>query len=181
MYFNNSYRINNYDRQNAINYALSYAITANPSYRYFPIHGDGGGDCSNFISQCLKAGGAPFSHDSIPWWYNNNGTSNVMDDSWSVSWAVAHSLYWTLKTRDERNVKGLKAREVESMDMLDLGDIIHYENFKGIIYHSAIITAFTNDEGRRFPLITQHTFNAKNISYFKPAATKTHFMKVEIS
>lgn len=172
------FRQNSYKGLNAVNYALNYAITPNPLYRYFPEIGDGGGDCSNFISQCLHAGSAPFDYGtSAPWWYNNKGTLNVNDDAWSISWAVAHSLYWTLKIRGAKKLKGIKGIEVDNISMLELGDIIQYENYRGIIYHSAIITSFDYSIQHKSPQITQHTFNAANISYIKPAK-KMHFMKI---
>lgn len=175
MYYTHIYRGNNYNRQNAVRYALTYALNPNPNFIFFNLHGDGGGDCSNFISQCLNAGGAPFAYDSSPWWYN------ARNGSWSVSWAVAHSLYWTLKLRGEKRLKGLKATEVQDLGMLELGDLIQYEDYKGLIYHSAIITAYTFDGGQKVPLISQHTYNARNISYVKPQAKKMHFMKIEVS
>jgi hypothetical protein len=169
-----------YSRDAAVSYALKYALNPNPQYKYFATHNDGGGDCSNFVSQCLSAGGAPMSYDSPnPWWYKNT-TSNSSRDSWSISWSVANSLYWCLKTRGKLNISGLKGIEISDMDMLEPGDVIQYENFNGIIYHSAIITAFTYEKGSKFPLISQHSFDAKNISYVKPKAKKTHFIKIMI-
>jgi cell wall-associated NlpC family hydrolase len=178
MYFNsNLFRANNYNRQNAVTYAIKYALNPNTGYKFLASHGDGGGDCSNFISQCLHAGGAPMSFDtSRPWWYK----SIRNNDTWSVSWTVAHSLYWCLKVRGNNNIIGLKGIEVFDMDTLELGDIIQYENSREIIYHSAIITNFTYEKGLRVPLISQHSFNALNISYVKPAAKRTHFMKIKV-
>lgn len=174
-------RNNSYSRYNAAAYAVSHALDPNPAYRYFDLHGDGGGDCSNFISQCLRAGGAPMAYGSKrPWWYDDNGTFDVSDDRWSVSWAVAHSLYWTLKVRGKLNLPGIKGMEVPYIDMLELGDIIQYENHKGLIYHSAIITDFTLERGVRVPLISQHTYNMLNISHIKPAASRMHFMKIMV-
>lgn len=179
---NDTYRVNHYLRDAAVNYATAHALLPNASYRYFPLLGDGGGDCSNFISQCLHAGGAPMDFGSIsPWWYKGKGTSKVNDDIWSVSWAVAHSLYWTLKVRYERRILGLKAVEVPDMGELEIGDLIQYERGRGFIYHSAIVTSFTDSWGKRVPLITQHTYNALNISHIKPAASKMHFMKIIVN
>lgn len=173
--------LNSYRRQNAVSYGVKFALNPNPAYRYFPEHGDGGGDCSNFISQCLRAGGAPMDYTSErPWWYSSNGTADVNEHTWSVSWSVAHSLYWCLKVRNELNLPGLKGLEVPDINMLELGDIIQYEDYTGKIYHSAIITSFSYNGGVKLPLITQHTFNALNISYVKPAAKKMHFMKIKI-
>lgn len=173
------YRQNRYNRSDAVKYARTYALTPNPNFRYLTSHGDGGGDCSNFISQCLLAGGAHMDFSSQkPWWYKRG--YNRLHDTWSVSWAVAHSLYWTLKSRNELKLPGLKTIEVPDVSSLELGDIIQYENKNGVIYHSTIITDFTFDKGIKLPLISQHTFDAMNISYVKPAAKKAHFMKVWI-
>jgi hypothetical protein len=169
----------NYSRRAAVKYAIAYAIKPNPLYRYFAVHGDGGGDCSSFISQCLYAGGALMIYDSPkPWWYNTNGTGLISKHTWSLSWSVANSLYWCLKTRGASNLNGLRGIEIQSIEALELGDIIQYENYTGAIYHSAIVTAFTYERGLREPLISQHSFNALNISYIKPKAKKMHLMKI---
>lgn len=175
-YYGNLYRSDNlYNRNNAVEYALKYALDPNPNFKFLNSHGDGGGDCSSFVSQCLKVGGAPFAFKVSPWWYN------MYSHRWSVSWAVAHSLYWTLKVREKNNSYGLKAAEVKDMGLLELGDIIQYEDASGIIYHSAIITAFTNETGGKTPLISQHSYNGRNVSYLKAKARKMHFMKIKVS
>jgi hypothetical protein len=181
MFFNDNFnRANKYNNEKAVSYALTYALNPNPQFKFIPGRNDGGGDCSNFMSQCLKAGGAPFAYDSSPWWYRVNGIS-TSDDRWSLSWTVAHSLYWTLKKRNQYKLRGLKAQEVKDMQMLELGDLIQYEDKNGIIYHSAMVTAFTRDKGTIVPLITQHSVNGINITHVKPKAKKMHFMKIEVS
>lgn len=171
---------NRYNRKSAVSYALNYALKPNPGYRYFNAHGDGGGDCSNFVSQCLRAGGAQMDYNSSrPWWYKSRG-SNQNHDTWSVSWAVAHSLYWCLKSRGKLKLPGLKGVEINDINMLEIGDIIQYEDNKGIIYHSGIITDFAIEKGERIPLISQHSFDAINTSYIKSKAVRMHFMKIVI-
>lgn len=177
-YILNSHRNSSYDRKRAVEYALKYALQPNTAFSFLGAHRDGGGDCSNFVSQCLMAGRAPMSYDSVaPWWYRGNGGR---EDSWSHSWAVAHSLYWCLKARYNKELPGLKALEVNDISLLEIGDIIQYENSMGKIYHSTIITGFTTDKGGNHPLVSQHSFNAVNISYVKPAASKMHFMKIMV-
>jgi cell wall-associated NlpC family hydrolase len=171
--------VNKYSRDDAVRYAVRYALTPNTFYRYLPGRGDGGGDCSNFVSQCLKAGGAHMEYSlPRPWWYKGNGTQDTRGDTWSVSWAVAHSLYWCLKVRYKLNLTGLKGMEVSDLNLLERGDIIQYENNREVIYHSAIITGFIYQGGKKVPLISQHSFDALNISYIKPAAKKMHFIKI---
>lgn len=160
------YRQNVYNRESAVNYAIKYALSPNPNYRYFKLVNDTGGDCANFISQCLKAGGAQMSHN---WWYQKGG--------YSISWVVANSLYRYLKT----NNNGIKAIEVNDLDKLELGDIIQYENFNNRIFHSAIITSFTNVNGTREPLISQHSYDKLNVTYKKSYPYKmAHFLKIAI-
>lgn len=165
-------RYNQYKRINAVNYARKYALSPNPAFRYFPIVKNASGDCANFISQCLYAGNAPMSyHPSSSWWYNIRG------HSWSVSWAVAHSLYWYLKTSQAKNLPGVKGLEVNDKRLLEIGDLIFYEDYKGIIFHSAIITSFNGIE----PLVSQHSDEALDILYKTPYESNAiHFIKITI-
>lgn len=172
------YRENKYSGLDAIRYAENYALSPNPSFKYFELYEALGGDCTNFISQCLLAGGAPMVYTTdYAWWYNKSGTYDTKDDKWSIPWAVAHSLYWTLKVNQQSGKSGPKGFEVNSVSMLELGDLIFYENNISTIYHSAIVTSFSSSG----PLISQHTFEALNISYLKTwKAKRMHFMKISV-
>ncbi|OFI01380.1 putative amidase domain protein [Clostridium acetireducens DSM 10703] len=172
------WRQNGYSRVDAVRYATTYALSPNPAFRYFPVINNSSGDCTNFISQCLLAGGAKMQYNnSHPWWYNNKGTPNVMDDTWSIPWAVANSLYYYLKTNQEKKSPYVKGLEVYDKSLLDVGDLICYEGNDGVVFHSAIITSFFNGE----PLVSQHSFEALNIPYEKSWITrKHHFLKISI-
>ncbi len=174
----NVYRASKYSRNAAVEYAKRYALKPNPAYRYFPIVGNSSGDCTNFTSQCLYAGGAPMIiNGRNPWWYKHSGSSLPSRDSWSVSWAVAHSLYWTLKINQESNLPGVKGLEVSDINSMELGDVIFYEDNNRTIFHSAIITGFSQNQ----PLISQHSFEALNIPYLKTwKSPKYHFLKISI-
>ncbi|AJA47630.1 putative amidase domain-containing protein [Clostridium pasteurianum DSM 525 = ATCC 6013] len=164
---NSKLKNTNYSRENAVNYALKYANTPNSQYKYFPVNYDNGGDCTNFTSQCLFAGGAPmvFTGKNI-WWCNSAGCS--------VSWSTAHSLYWYLKINTDNNLYGIKGKEATSTSDLEIGDLIFYRNKNNRITHSAIITSFMDN----IPLISQHTPELLNIPYIKLWASKTYFMKI---
>lgn len=171
-------RQNKYLRFEAVSYALTYALNPNPKYRYFQLIDDNGGDCTNFISQCLFAGGAKMSYGSSwNWWYNNKNTNNVMDDTWSISWAVAHSLYYYLRNNEEANSPYIKGLEVSNANNLELGDLIFYEGNNKKIFHSTIVTSIFNG----VPLVSQHTPEAINI-YYKNSwkAVKYHYIKIII-
>lgn len=165
----------NYSREKAIKYASDYAMTPNSEYNYFKIYNETGGDCTNFVSQCLHAGGFIMDFNGrAPWWYRQNGISKATADTCSMSWSNANSLYWCLKMRNQLKLTGIKGMEVDDMSELELGDIIFYENLKGIINHSALIT----DIVQNIPYISQHSVEAFNIPPFKPTKKKMHFVKI---
>lgn len=133
-----------YDRRKAIQYAERWWNDYNPAYQKFTD------DCTNYISQCLRAGGAPmrgFSNRSSGWWYDG--------ESWSYSWSVAHSFRWYLGT----SKVGLRATEVQDPRELQLGDIICYDfEGDGRFNHSTIITA---KDAYGMPLVNAHTSNSR--------------------
>ncbi len=48
----------------------------------------------------------------------------MLDDTWSISWAVAHSLYYYLKVNQEKGSFGAKGLEVYNKNELDVGDLV---------------------------------------------------------
>jgi hypothetical protein len=133
-----------YDRLKAVQYAERWWNTYNPAYQKFE------NDCTNFISQCLHAGGAPMR--GIPnrgsgWWYRNK--------NWSYSWSVAHALRLYLGN----SKSGLRTREVSSPDQLLLGDLICYDfEGDGRYNHNTIVTG---KDVFGMPLVNAHTYNSR--------------------
>lgn len=166
--------LNRYNRIGAVNYAIKYALHPNKEYKYFQSINENGGDCTNFVSQCLKAGGAPMDYNEHrPWWYN------IKKGKASTCWAVAHSLYWYLRTNQSMNRAAIKGMEVEEISELEIGDVVFYENYQNTIFHAAIITSFINTNGNIVPLISQHSYNQLNESYIKKYEyKKEHFLKI---
>ncbi len=136
-----------YDREAAVWYADRWWDGRNPAYPSFDV------DCTNYISQCLRAGGAPM-HGSPArdrgWW--------ITGDNWSFSWSVAHSLRWYLAGSQ----RGLTAVQVASAEELELGDVILYDfQGDGRFDHSTIVTA----KDGASPLVNAHTYDVKQRSW----------------
>ncbi|KYD26265.1 amidase domain-containing protein [Geobacillus sp. FSL W8-0032] len=133
-----------YDRAQAVRYAETWWNRHNPAFPSFPV------DCTNFVSQCLYAGGVPmtgYPNRARGWWCQNG--------SWSYSWAVAHSLRWYLSG----SRIGLQAVEVSEPGQLMAGDVICYDfQGDGRFDHSAIVVA-KDQEG--MPLVNAHTTNSR--------------------
>ncbi|WP_335872585.1 amidase domain-containing protein [Bacillus sp. 2205SS5-2] len=136
-----SYR---YDRLKAVKYAERWWNSYNSAYKKFEV------DCTNFISQCLHAGGAPMrgqSNRSKGWWMSGN--------NWSYSWSVANSLRWYLPS----SKVGLRGTEVRGAEELKLGDVICYDfEGDGRYNHNTIVTA---KDAYGFPLVNAHTHNSR--------------------
>lgn len=133
-----------YDRLKAVQYAERWWNTHNPAYKSFEVN------CTNYISQCLHAGGAPMRgqpNRGQGWWttYNN----------WSYSWTVAHSMRIHLPA----SKIGLRAREVTSPDKLLLGDVICYDfQGDGRFDHTTIVTG---KDANGMPLVNANTYNSR--------------------
>jgi hypothetical protein len=127
-----------YDRIKAYKYAELWWNGYNPAYQRMK-----GNDCTNFISQVLYAGGMPMVPSpsrSKGWWYRGN--------TWSFSWAVAHSLKLALP-------RLLHAQEVSDPRRLKVGDIICYDwDGDGRWQHNTVVVDF---DYYGMPLVNAHT------------------------
>ncbi|MHA0858142.1 amidase domain-containing protein [Paenibacillus sp. CMAA1364] len=139
-----------YIREAAVAYADRWWDSENPEFIAFAVN------CTNYISQCLFAGGAPINYTgnrATGWWYKGYSGGK---EWWSYSWAVANSLSNLLTSSNS----GLRAEVVDRAEKLMLGDIIIYDwDGDGTYQHSTIVTAF--DAGG-MPLVNAHTINSKH-------------------
>lgn len=132
-----------YDREAAVAYANRWWNDYNPEFPKFGV------DCTNYISQCLLAGGAPmrgFPNREQGWW--------IKDGNWSFSWSVSHSLRWYLAGSD----RGLTAKQAGSAGELAPGDVISYDfEGDGVFNHTTIVTSVRDG----VPYVNAHTYNVK--------------------
>lgn len=133
-----------YQRLQAVRYADQWWNSYNPDYRTFDV------DCTNYVSQCLRAGGAPMTGSperTKGWWFGWK--------QWSFSWSVAHALRWYLSGA----TTGLRAKEMSSANELTPGDVICYD-FEGDGHwnHNTIVTA---KDANGMPLVNAHTVNRR--------------------
>ena len=83
-----------------------------------------GGDCTNFISQCLYYGGLPYSHTWKPYTH---------------TWLRVNELYYYL-------LNSGKGKDITKSNMYSIGDIVQfYSQQKGFFSHSIIITRVLNN------------------------------------
>lgn len=133
--------IEKYDRQKTIEYAKKWAFKRNPSYYNFDLLG---GDCTNFVSQCIFAGAGIMNYTNTYGWYYKNANDK------SPSWTGVQFLYNFLT-----NNKGL-GPVANTYDEVQIGDVVQL-SFDGQNFtHSLIIVEKENNK----MLVASHTFDA---------------------
>ncbi len=140
-----------YNRNAAINYAHKWFSIRNPEYYDYS---DEGGNCNNFISQCLRAGGMPEDYNGAETWYYDVYYP-------TYSWLLVDSFY-NYATNNKEG--GLKTITTDNFFSGLEGDIIQLgvnDNW----LHSVIITRLVkDDEGNTVDyLIDSNTSDNKTI------------------
>ncbi|WP_346429090.1 amidase domain-containing protein [Streptomyces luteoverticillatus] len=125
-------------------YAEKYWKNYNPDYRAYPL--GTGGDCTNFVSQALKAGGwkhAPGkAGDYTKWWYGS--------DTQSDSWTGVNE--WSWFAQNSKRVKPLKY-----VYQMEVGDVLQADfDRDGSKDHTMLVT-YRDSLGT--PYLTYHSFD----------------------
>ncbi|BBF41859.1 hypothetical protein lbkm_0539 [Lachnospiraceae bacterium KM106-2] len=140
--------IKGYDRKAALIYANRFALTRNPNYLDFT---NLGGDCTNFISQCLYAGSNVMNYTKTFGWYYNSANDR------SPSWTGVQYLYNFLTTN---KTKGVFA-SVVPIEQIMLGDIIQLANDYNEFYHTLIVTMIGDVPSINSIYVNAHDYDAK--------------------
>ena len=134
-----------FNRQKAIAYAKEWAFARNPAYYNFDTVG---GDCTNFVSQCLFAGGCLMNFTKDTGWYYRSSKDRA------AAWTSVHYLH-----RFICNNKGIGPYgHVCEMNEAEIGDIIQL-SFDGVQFtHSLLLTNKIQNEA----FVSTHTYDAYN-------------------
>lgn len=136
-----------YNRELAIDYAHRWSYDRNPNYLDFS---ELGGDCTNFISQCIYAGSNIMNYTPIYGWYYINSYNR------SAAWSGVPFLYKFLITN-----KGLGPfGQSVSMEKISPADIIQLADENGIFYHSLFIVEVGTPITPETILVATHSFDS---------------------
>lgn len=147
-----------YDREAAVAYAHRWAMGRNPAYLDF--HGIGG-DCTNFISQCLKAGGSPQNYTKDTGWYYISASNRA------AAWTSVVQLYRFLTANEQT---GPKARVVP-IAQVQPGDVIQLAFSPDLYGHSLMVVQAGVPAVPQTVLVATHTFDADN----RPLASYSYY------
>ncbi len=149
-------KIVEYNRALALAYARRYALSRNNAYLDFS---NLGGDCTNFVSQCLYAGARKMNYTPIFGWYYQNGFNKA------PAWSGVKEFYNFITNNLIVNKIGEgfgPFGEESSIRNLKAGDFIQLGRDKHAFYHSLIIVSFKGG----MPLVASHSLDG----YEKPLA-----------
>ena len=138
-----------YDREKAVAYAHKWAFSRNPNYYSFD---EIGGDCTNFISQCLYAGSGVMNHTPETGWYYHSLQNR------SPAWTSVVSLH---KFLTGNHGPGPYGRELP-LEAAQPGDIIQLSFQPNHYSHSLLVTQTGPVPTPYNILIATHTFDADN-------------------
>lgn len=142
-----TYNVVPYDAKAAVSYAHKWSFARNPSYLDFS---ELGGDCTNFVSQCLYAGSRIMNFTPVYGWYYQSASKR------SASWTGAMFLHKFLTTQTGVGPFGV---EVE-LDEIVPGDVIQLAKNDGHFYHSLLVVDVGVEPRFDNILIATHTYDA---------------------
>ncbi len=122
-----------YERERAVRYARRWAMSRNPLFANFTGLG---GDCTNFVSQCVYAGSCIMNLTPTFGWYY------ISPDDRAPAWTGV-TFFYNFMTGNE----GLGPYAMETnAGGLTLGDVIQLGNRDGDWYHTLLVTGTAGNE-----------------------------------
>ena len=138
-----------YDRNAAVRYAIRWARGRNPEfYDYAQI----GGDCTNFVSQCVYAGSLEMNYTPDYGWYYINANDK------SPSWTGVEFFYNFMVNNSGNGPFGRK----DTLNNLFVGDIIQFGDVNDVYYHSLILTGIRQSRRGKSYYVSAHSEDALN-------------------
>lgn len=156
-----------YNREKAVAYAQTWAKARNPRfYDYSAI----GGDCTNFISQCILAGGGIMNHTPTFGWYYID--ANRKAPAWT---GVPYLYNFLTRTTGGPGPVGQDA-EVSEMTPGDIIQLAFRET--GAFGHSLIVVKAGQPAALQNILINTHSYDRKEYPLAHYFYSRIRFIKI---
>ena len=142
-----------YNREHALAYARQYAFSQNS---FFANFAGIGGNCTNFVSQCIYAGSCEMNYRPTFGWYF------ISLDNRSPSWTGVEYFYNFIIENADVGPFG----RVATSDELEIGDVIQLGKDGEGYYHTLLVVGFDGED----ILVAAQTDNA----FARPLSTYTN-------
>ena len=124
-----------YDRARAVEYARKWALSRNPLFVDFTGQG---GNCTNFVSQCIFAGSGVMNFTPTFGWYY------ISPNDRAPAWSGVDEFYRFMTENPDfiqtNGGIGPYGREARMRREVEIGDVIQLANADGRFYHTLIIS-----------------------------------------
>ena len=154
--------IKSYNRLSAKEYAKRWALERNPLFYSFSGIG---GDCTNFVSQCIFAGSCTMNYTKIFGWYYNSVSDRA------PAWTGVPYLHQFITTNKAAGPFGKMAAK----DEMELGDVVQLGDENGHFYHSLIVTGFVSND----LLLSTHSYDAYNRRMITYTYSQARYIHIE--
>lgn len=155
--------IGNYDRERARQYAERWAFARNPLFSDFTGIG---GDCTNFVSQCLYAGSCRMNFTPVFGWYY------ISPDDRTASFTGVEFFYNFITGNEGVGPYGVESDEAG----LAVGDVVQLGREEGPFYHTLLVVGRDEEGGI---LVAAHSDDA----YARPLAeyqyARIRYLRIE--
>lgn len=122
-----------YDRKAVLEYARHWAFERNKRYYDFDVIG---GDCTNFVSQCIYAGAEVMNYTQVTGWYYRSSYDRT------ASWSGVEFLYDFLVGNRGAGPYGRAVRQSDA----EPGDVVQLGRKENKYYHHSLIILKTDPE-----------------------------------
>ena len=154
-----------YSQQKAVEYAYFWWNKRNPQFYNFESLG---GDCTNFVSQCLYFGGIEMNYNTLGWFYDGL-------DFRSPSWTGVEEFY-NFATKNQ-STRGVRAKVVD-ISQIGVGDVVQLSQNDGNFHHTLLVTKILGQNSTDNILVTCHTFDAKDKALSSYYYKKIRYLKI---
>ena len=155
-----------FDRKKEIQYAYEWWNKRNPQFYNFD---EIGGDCTNFVSQCLYFGGIMMTNNTNFGWYYKNLSMRA------YSWTGVEEFY-NFAINNKSNF-GPRCKLV-TISEIEIGDIVQMLQIGDRFHHNMIITKIDGKPTINSIYITCHTNDAKDKRLSDYNYQKIRFLKI---
>lgn len=142
-----------YNREAALNYANEYVTKRNPAYQAYD---DGGGNCMNFASQTMYAGGIPLDKTGSATWYHQSTMNKGIGKTYS--WTSTNYFYSYAKNNTGY---GLVSEVDANLFTAEPGDIAQV-GFDGYSHTTIVVGQVKKDDKVVDVLINCNTLSLEN-------------------
>ena len=122
-----------YDRERAVEYAMRWAFSQNPVFGNFRGIG---GNCTNFVSQCIYAGSCVMNYERTFGWYY------VSLDDRAPAWTGVDFFFRFITSNEGVGPFGRQADKSEC----EIGDVIQLGREGEGYYHTLLVVGFSGEE-----------------------------------